>query len=101
MASEPNNRFLFLVSPFHPVTVSPHAGTQGEMEVFSVDEQQISSGSSRERILKRPRVDEDRGDESEVPTEQCTKHPLLYCEDGNVVLRCEKWVIQTSFSISC
>ena len=60
------------------------------MEVFSVDEQQISSGSNSERILKRPRVDENPGDESGVPTEQCTKHPTLYCEDGNVVLRCEK-----------
>jgi len=60
------------------------------MEVFSVDEQQISSGSSSERILKRPRVDEGRGDGPEVPTEQCTKHPTLYCNDGNVVLRCEK-----------
>jgi len=60
------------------------------MEVFPVEEQQISSGSSRERNPKRPRVDEGREDEPGVPTEQCTKHPSLYCEDGNVVLRCEK-----------
>ena len=70
--------------------LSLRAETQGDMEVFSVDEQQISSSSSSERILKRPRVDENRGDGSEVPTEQCTMHPTLYCEDGNVVLRCEK-----------
>ncbi|KAF9649255.1 hypothetical protein BDM02DRAFT_1930775 [Thelephora ganbajun] len=59
------------------------------MEVVSLDEQQISSGSSNERILKRPRVDEGQGNGLEVPTEQCRKHPLLYLEDGNVVLRCE------------
>jgi len=52
------------------------------MEVFSLDEQQISSGSSS--------ADEGRGDEPEVPTEQCRKHPSLYLEDGNVVLRCEE-----------
>ena len=60
------------------------------MEVVSIDDQQTSSGSIGERILKRPRVDENQGDESELPTEQCTKHPSLYCEDGNVVLRCEE-----------
>lgn len=60
------------------------------MEVVSIDDQQTSSGSVGERILKRPRVDENQGDEPELPMEQCTKHPSLYCEDGNVVLRCEE-----------
>jgi len=60
------------------------------MEVFSLDEQQNSSGSGSERVLKRPRVDESQGDEHGVPTEQCERHPSLYLEDGNVVLRCEK-----------
>ena len=57
------------------------------MEVFLVEEQQISSTS---RTLKRPRVDEDQGDGPEMPTEKCRKHPSLYLEDGNVVLRCEE-----------
>ena len=82
--------FPFLASLFRSATFSLRAKTQGDMEVFSVDEQQISSGSSSERILKRPRVDENREEKSEVSTEQCTKHPTLYCEDGNVVLRCEE-----------
>ena len=60
------------------------------MEVFSVDEPHTPSSSGRERALKRPRVDGGRGDMLEVPTEQCRRHPLLYMEDGNVVLRCEK-----------
>jgi len=60
------------------------------MEVLSLDGQQTSSGSSSERILKRARVDEGWGDESEVPTAQCRKHLTLYLEDGNVVLRCEE-----------
>lgn len=88
-ALEPNNRSLFGLSLLYSLFVLRPKAT-GDMEVFSVDEQQISSGSGSERILKRPRVDEGRGDGPEVPTEQCTKHPTLYCEDGNVVLRCEK-----------
>ena len=88
-ALEPNNRFLFLVT--HPVqTHYLRFETQGDMEVVFLDEQQPSSGSSGERILKRPRVDEDRGNGSEVPTERCRKHPSLYLEDGNVILRCEE-----------
>lgn len=82
--------FPFLASPFRSATFPLRAKTQGDMEFFSVDEQQISFGSSSERIFKRSRIDENREEESEVPTEQCTKHPTLYCEDGNVVLRCEK-----------
>jgi len=54
------------------------------MEVCLIEEQQIPSGS---RTLKRPRVDEDG---LEVPTDRCRKHPSLYLEDGNVVLRCEE-----------
>ena len=61
--------------------------TQGDMEVCLIEEQQSSSGS---RNLKRPRVDEDQKDGAEMPTEKCVKHPSLYLEDGNVVLRCEE-----------
>lgn len=60
------------------------------MEVVFLDEQQTSSGSGGERILKRPRVDEGRVNGSEVPMERCRRHPSLYLEDGNVVLRCEE-----------
>lgn len=60
------------------------------MEVFSLDEQQTSPSPSRESALKRPRVFETLGNGSEVPTEKCRKHPSLYLEDGNVVLRCEE-----------
>ena len=66
-----------------PSTLKP----QGDMEVFSLDELQTSPGSSKERLLKRPRSNEE---ESEVPTERCRRHPSLYLEDGNVVLRCEE-----------
>jgi hypothetical protein len=62
------------------------------MEIISLEEQHISSGSTTitERALKRPRVDEGQGGELEVPTEQCVRHPSLYLEDGNVILRCEQ-----------
>ena len=57
------------------------------MEVCLIEEQQFSSSS---RNSKRPRVDDDQGDRPEIPTEKCRKHPSLYLEDGNVVLRCEE-----------
>ena len=80
--SEPNNR-----SPFLVILPFGHPPSQGDMEVYFVEEQQSSSGS---RNLKRPRVDDDQGEGPEIPTEKCRRHPSLYLEDGNVVLRCEE-----------
>ena len=64
-----------------------HFATLGDMEVCLIEEQQSPSGS---RTRKRSRMGEDQGDGPGVPTEKCTKHPSLYLEDGNVVLRCEE-----------
>lgn len=68
----------------------PPLWTPNDMEVQSLEERQTPSSPGRERSLKRPRVDEDQEDGDEVPTEDCDKHPTLYLEDGNVVLRCEE-----------
>ena len=83
-ALEPNNRFPFSVITFLSATFfHPKAN----MEVDPLEGQQISSGSA-ERTLKRPRVDEGQDGGPEVATEQCGRHPSLYLEDGNVILRC-------------
>lgn len=84
-ALEPNNRFPFLVThlSLSHVLSTPKAN----MEVDPLGGQQVSSGSV-ERTLKRPRVDEGQGGEPEVATGECGKHPSLYLEDGNVILRC-------------
>jgi len=77
---------LSRILPFSHIP-STRIETQGDMEVCLIEEQQFPSGS---RIPKRPRADEDQGDGAEMPTEKCRKHPSLYLEDGNVVLRCEE-----------
>lgn len=59
------------------------------MEVDTPEEQQFSSGSTNERSLKRPRLDGTKECETDLPTEECKKHPSLYLEDGSIILRCE------------
>lgn len=58
------------------------------MEVDTPEEQQLSPDSTSERPLKRPRLDGSH--EIDLPTEECKKHPSLYLEDGNIILRCEE-----------
>ena len=71
-------------------TFSPIRGSKGDMQAVSLEERRDSSTSVGERAIKRLRVGEEHGGEHEVPTELCVRHPSLYLEDGNVILRCEK-----------